>query len=176
MKNQRKPCYVRMLIFSYWNAYLDHKALLVWILNYARLHQPNYKLYGYKSIFFLVKNLNATLFSHKLTSFEWLASIQYSTCKRHGPQPIPRIFCYFIASPSTVSRRTSKVKPIASLWSVHNTWITRLSHKTAVQYPIRTTYRIEHSPRNLPSMFCPSPILGKPIHLAPHIRETRQFR
>lgn len=42
----------------------------------------------------------------------------------------------------------------------------------------RLELEVSHNvnPRNLPSMFCSSPILGKRIHLAPHIRETRQFR
>lgn len=161
MKNQRKHCYVRMFI-SYWNAYLDHKALLVWILNYARLHHPNYKLYGYKSIFFLVKNLNATLFSQKLTSFEWLASIQYSTCKRHGPQPIPTIFCYFIASPSTVSRQTSKIKPIASLWERPQCmdYTTKSQNSSTVSH----SNNISHRAQSKESPFDVLPIS--------HIRET----
>lgn len=157
---------------------LDHKALLVWILNYAGLHQPNHKLYCYKSIFFSLNKPQCHLVFSKMTSSERLILIQYSAFK---------------LSAHSLSLQYSASSWLQPAWSTVSTWTSKTeAHRfplkrpqymnyatkslTAVQYRIRTTDHTEHSPRNLPSMFCSSPILGKRIHLAPHIRETRQFR
>lgn len=124
------------------------------ILNYARLHQPNYKPYCYKSIFFLLK-LNATLLSHKLLVLSDLYryNILHLNDTAHGPS-LQYSASWLRPAWSTVSRRTSKIK--AHRFPLKRPQYMNYSTKlgTEVQCRIRMTDRVEHSPRNLPSMFC----------------------
>lgn len=128
--------------------------------------------------FFSLNKPQCHLVFSKMTSSERLILIQYSAFKlsAHSLSLQYSASSWLQPAWSTVSTRTSKIE--ADRFPLKRPQYMNYATKslTAVQYRSRTTDRIEHSPRNLPSMFCSSPILGKRIHLAPHIRETRQFR
>lgn len=128
--------------------------------------------------FFPLKLLNAIMFSHKWTILNDL--YRYTTL--HSNETARSPSQYFDSSLlrfalSTFSLETKEQNKAYRSLSQLSQFVnfTRKS-KTAEQPYFRTTDRSEHSPRNLPSMFCLPPILGKCIDLAPHIRETRQFR
>lgn len=128
--------------------------------------------------FFSLNKPQCHLVFSKMTSSERLILIQYSAFKlsAHSLSLQYSASSWLQPAWSTVSTWTSKTEahPFPLKRPQYMNYATK--SLTAVQYRSRTTDRIEHSPRNLPSMFCSSPILGKRIHLAPHIRETRQFR
>lgn len=128
--------------------------------------------------FFSLNKPQCHLVFSKMTSSERLISIQYSAFKlsAHSPSLQYSASSWLQPAWSTASTRTSKIETDRFPLKRPQYMDYATKSLTAVQYRNRTTDSIEHGPRNLPSMFCSSPILGKRIHLAPHIRETRQFR